>query len=234
MGLKTVRWENRECIAGLVFYSPEREIKIKSQTIEFWWYNYDWEVSPQAVLPLSTYALVSIVWLMSSTPNGICGVNIPYAILVELWLGRALVLGTLRSHLERCAFWMCELLKLDSCCDFCWSFFSAKVPGKVKLVVVGGCRGTFSSCHTGSCTQKDTFGGILYRQRWKGEWKRAIIEILCHQDVPSFLRSFSFYRALGPSYHTCGNIKGKEKNSQKGKGKRGGKGDLLVLWYFQW
>ena len=35
-----------------------------------------------------------------------------------------------------------------------------------------------------------------------------------------------------PGYHTCGNINGKEKNSQKGKGKRGKKGfswDLLVL-----
>ena len=31
----------------------------------------------------------------------------------------------------------------------------------------------------------------------------------------------------GPGYHTCGNIKGKEKNSQKGKGKRGEKGNFL-------
>jgi hypothetical protein len=33
--------------------------------------------------------------------------------------------------------------------------------------------------------------------------------------------------AAGPGYHTCGYIKGKEKNSQKGKGKRGEKGNLL-------
>ena len=30
-----------------------------------------------------------------------------------------------------------------------------------------------------------------------------------------------------PGYHTCGNIKGKEKNSQKGKGERGEKGNFL-------
>jgi hypothetical protein len=31
----------------------------------------------------------------------------------------------------------------------------------------------------------------------------------------------------GPGYHTCGNIKGKEKNSQKGKGEKGEKGNFL-------
>jgi hypothetical protein len=30
-----------------------------------------------------------------------------------------------------------------------------------------------------------------------------------------------------PGYHTCGNIKGKEKNSQKGKGEKGEKGNFL-------
>jgi len=31
----------------------------------------------------------------------------------------------------------------------------------------------------------------------------------------------------GPSYHTCGNIKGKEKISQKRKGKKEGKGNFM-------
>ena len=40
------------------------------------------------------------------------------------------------------------------------------------------------------------------------------------KSVPGVLPSW-------PGYHTCGNIKGKEKNSQKGKGKRGEKGNFL-------
>jgi len=31
----------------------------------------------------------------------------------------------------------------------------------------------------------------------------------------------------GPGYHTCGNIKGKKKNSQKGKREKGEKGNFL-------
>ena len=69
---------------------------------------------------------------MSSKLNGVCGVDIPCAIVVKLLLGRALVLSALRSHSERCVFGTCELLKLDSCCDFRWSFLFCQSSGQGK------------------------------------------------------------------------------------------------------
>ena len=111
---------------------------------------------------------------------------------VQLWSNSCLEEHLLRSHSERCVFGTCELLKLDSCCDFRWSFRSAKVPGKANLVVVGGCRDTFSCWWAGSWTQKNAFGSILYGKRWEREWKRAFVDVLYHQNVPSFLKSFLF------------------------------------------
>ncbi len=121
-----------------------------------------------AQLFLSIHASASVVWPISTELDGVWGVVMPHADIVEIRFGRALVLDVLRSHVARRVFWMCELLKLDSHCNFHWSWLSATVPGRAKLVVVGG---TFSCCLEDSLTQNDGFGGIAKVKERKKETK---------------------------------------------------------------
>ena len=84
------------------------------------------------------------MWTVSSILfNGVSGVGIPNANVVELWLNGALVLGAL-------------------------AFFP---PEFRVMVFIGGCRRSFSFCFGGSLTRKDAFGGILDARWWDGKWK---------------------------------------------------------------
>jgi len=55
-------------------------------------------------------------------------------------------------------------------------------------------------------------------------WEKALVGGFSHD---SWRDRLTGYQRRGPGYHTCGNIKGKEKNSQKGKREKGGKGNFL-------
>ena len=166
--------------------------------IDFW-YNYNWTFSSQAAeSSLSMYVSLSAMWWpVSSKLNGVCVVGIPDAIVVKLWVSGAQVLGALRSHSARQVFWT---LKFDCHCDFRSNFLSAKVPGKAKLVVIGGHGWSFSCCFRGNFTQKDTFGGIKYARWWEAEWRSQhcrwalpknhlpIWDLLLFRDVQWYLR----------------------------------------------
>ena len=139
--------------------------------------------SSQAQFAVSTYPSVSIVCPIPSDVNGVWGVGMPCANIVELWFGR-LEIDVLRSHVAILVFWMFEWLKLDSRCDFRWSLLSAIVPGRAKHVITGSCTGTFSCCFVETLTRNNGFGGMVHKTiRW-GAKKRAssIITLL---NLPS-------------------------------------------------